>query len=44
MLQAFADVFEEPTGLPPVRDYDHQIDLKDEAGPINCRPYRYAAV
>ncbi|RVW97716.1 Transposon Ty3-G Gag-Pol polyprotein [Vitis vinifera] len=44
MLQAFADVFEEPTGLPPVRDYDHQIDLKDEAGPINCRPYKYAAV
>nr|CAN62821.1 hypothetical protein VITISV_013041 [Vitis vinifera] len=44
MLQAFTDVFEEPTGLPLVRDYDHQIDLKDEAGPINCRPYRYAAV
>ncbi|RVW71683.1 Transposon Ty3-I Gag-Pol polyprotein [Vitis vinifera] len=43
-IQAFADVFEEPTGLPPVQDYDHQIDLKDEAGPINCRPYRYAAV
>ncbi|KAL6312566.1 hypothetical protein AAG906_005983 [Vitis piasezkii] len=29
MLRAFADVFEEPR-IAPVRDYDHQIDLKDE--------------
>ncbi|KAH9763048.1 hypothetical protein KPL70_001041 [Citrus sinensis] len=41
-LKDYADVFKEPTTLPPLRDIDHHIPLKEGTQPINVRPYRYA--
>lgn len=40
ILTACSEVFQEPTGLPPVRDLDHEIPLKPDAAPPNSRPYR----
>ncbi|XP_068649112.1 uncharacterized protein [Aristolochia californica] len=40
-LQAFVDLFNDPTGLPPVRHCDHRINLKLGTDPIVVRPYRY---
>ncbi|VFQ64465.1 unnamed protein product [Cuscuta campestris] len=34
-------IFSQPTGLPPSRDWDHQIHLAANSKPINVRPYRY---
>lgn len=31
-----------PTELPPIRDIEHHITLKEGTDPINVRPYRYA--
>ncbi|XP_020241395.1 uncharacterized protein LOC109819859 [Asparagus officinalis] len=42
LLQKFDDVFQEPTQLPPTREVDHHINLKEGTEPINVRPYRYA--
>lgn len=42
LLQKFAQVMEEPTTLPPQRDFDHRVLLKDETTPVNVAPYRYA--
>lgn len=42
LLQQYADVFQEPTGLPPHRSYDHAIFLFPDAVPINSRPYHYS--
>jgi hypothetical protein len=44
ILQQFDHLFQEPTGLPPSRPYDHQIPLVSGAQPMNVRPYRYAPV
>jgi hypothetical protein len=35
-------VFAMPTGLPPVRMYDHHILLLPGSIPVNSRPYRYS--
>jgi len=43
LLGSFADVFAEPTGLPPQRAHDHRITLKPDAAPVAVRPYRYPA-
>ncbi|KAJ4821432.1 polyprotein [Rhynchospora pubera] len=40
ILQNYAQLFEEPTTLPPHRKIDHQIQLLPNAKPINLRPYR----
>jgi hypothetical protein len=40
LLQEFSDVFEEPTTLPPERQCDHTIPLKECSTPPNIRPYR----
>jgi hypothetical protein len=40
LLHQFQDIFQEPTGLPPHRDCDHHIPLKEGAKPPNIRPYR----
>lgn len=42
LLGDFADVFQEPTDLPPSRSYDHCIPLLPNATPVNSRPYRYS--
>ena len=43
LLLNFAHVFEEPNGLPPKREHDNKIELKEGTNPISCRPYRYAS-
>ncbi|KAI4320390.1 hypothetical protein MLD38_033877 [Melastoma candidum] len=40
----FADIFKEPTTLPPHREHDHPIHLKEGTSPINVRPYCYPVV
>ena len=42
LLQEFHQVLEEPRTLPPSREFDHQIPLKEGTVPVNVRPYRYA--
>ncbi|XP_029130601.1 uncharacterized protein LOC114916981 [Cajanus cajan] len=43
LLEEFADLFQEPSELPPSRPgHDHQIPLVPRVGPISKRPYRYA--
>lgn len=43
LLLEFADIFSEPTSLPPFREHhDHKIPLLEGSNPINQRPYRYA--
>jgi hypothetical protein len=41
VLNEFRIVFDEPTGLPPPRSHDHQIQLQEAAKPTCVRPYRY---
>ena len=43
LLEAFADIFAAPTGLPPPRGRDHRIVLKPGAAPVAVWPYRYPA-
>lgn len=40
VLSQYIDVFQEPCGLPLVRDCDHSIHIKVGAEPPNIRPYR----
>ena len=42
LLQEFADVFKEPTELPPSRTLNHAIHLLPGAAPVNSKPYRYS--
>ncbi|XP_048596340.1 uncharacterized protein LOC106362703 [Brassica napus] len=45
LLASFADIFEEPTSLPPYREgFNHKIPLEAGANPVSLRPYRYSAV
>lgn len=44
ILQAYQDLLEVPTELPPSRLHDHKITLKEGVSPINIRPYRYPAI
>ncbi|XP_062158721.1 uncharacterized protein LOC133866197 [Alnus glutinosa] len=41
LLQSFADVFQEPTKLPPHRDHDHSIPLQAGVQVVSVSPYRY---
>ncbi|TYK02775.1 Transposon Ty3-I Gag-Pol polyprotein [Cucumis melo var. makuwa] len=41
VLKQFEDVFEWLEKLPPRREIEHQIYLKQGTDPINVRPYRY---
>ena len=40
ILQEYQDIFQEPDGLPPARQCDHAIPIKEGAQPPNVRPYR----
>ena len=42
VVEAHRSVLEVPTSLPPPRNFDHRITLKDESKPVNVPPYRYA--
>ncbi|MCI12633.1 hypothetical protein A2U01_0033738 [Trifolium medium] len=45
LLVDYADIFEEPSQLPPSRaGFDHQIPLKDGDAPFNLRPYRFSRI
>jgi hypothetical protein len=41
LLQSYADIFEEPCGLPPDRRHDHHIHLVPSSSPVAVRPYPY---
>jgi hypothetical protein len=41
LLAKSADVFAEPSGLPPPRPFDHRIHLLPSTPPVAVRPYRY---
>ncbi|KAA0062470.1 Ty3/gypsy retrotransposon protein [Cucumis melo var. makuwa] len=41
LQQEFSDIFDMPDRLPPMRQIDHRIQLKEGTDPINVRPYRY---
>jgi hypothetical protein len=42
ILSSFAEIFQEPTGLPPKQALTHSIPLVQGARPIQIRPYRFA--
>ena len=42
VLAKYPKIFDEPTQLPPKREIDHTISLKEGIEPVNVRPYRYA--
>jgi hypothetical protein len=41
LLNAYADIFEEPHGLPPQRRHDHRTHLLPRIAPMAVRPYSY---
>ncbi|XP_077219649.1 uncharacterized protein LOC143853808 [Tasmannia lanceolata] len=41
VLHHFSKLFQEPKGLPPQRDSDHQIHLLPGSTPVNVQPYHY---
>ena len=42
LLEEYTDIFKEPTKLPPAREVEHRIPLKEGVEPVNVRPYMYA--
>jgi hypothetical protein len=45
LLDIYADLFENPKGLPPPRPgFDHKVPLKEGTAPFNLRPYRYSTI
>ena len=42
VIQQYSHLFQEPSTLPPSREFDHSIPLMPEAQPVNVRPYKYA--
>lgn len=42
LLEEYADIFKKPNQLPPAREIDQGIQLKERTDPINVRPYGYA--
>lgn len=42
VLQNHQECFSIPQGLPPRREFDHQIPLMPGAPPVNVKPYRYS--
>ncbi|KAK8938724.1 hypothetical protein KSP39_PZI011094 [Platanthera zijinensis] len=44
LLHEFAELFEAPSGLPPIRHTDHAIVLQPGTSAVSVRPYRYRHV
>lgn len=44
LLEKYTQVFKMPSGLPPSRDHEHSITMKEGSNPISVRPYRYPQV
>lgn len=44
LLEEFAGVFKEPETLPPSRDHDHRIPLKEGVSAVNVKPYRHSSI
>lgn len=44
VLGEFQQVFEQPTGLPPLRGHEHAITMKEGSNPVSMRPYRYPQI
>ncbi|KAJ8759322.1 hypothetical protein K2173_006842 [Erythroxylum novogranatense] len=42
LLHQFADIYQHLTELPPEREINHRIILKEGSDPVNVHPYRYA--
>lgn len=40
-MTSYADIFMEPTELPPQRAHDHSILLQEGVQLVSVRPYRY---
>lgn len=40
LLSEYEDIFKQPEGLPPHREIEHFIDLKEGSQPFSIRPYR----
>jgi len=40
----YQEVFEEPWGLLPLRNHDHNISLKEESNLVNLRLYRHSSI
>jgi hypothetical protein len=41
LIDQYADIFSEPSGIPPVRSHTHTIPLLPGVQPFRLRPYRY---
>lgn len=39
-MKQFDDIFQPPVGLPPHREIEHGIELKEGSQPFSIRPYR----
>jgi hypothetical protein len=41
LLHTYRKVFKTPSGLPPPREHNHEIHLKEGTKPVKVKPYRY---
>ena len=44
LLRRYTEVFNMPDGLPPSREHEHQITLKEGTDPISVRPYKFPQI
>lgn len=44
LIEEYSDIFQIPDKLPPSREIDHTIHLKEGAQPVNVRSYKYPQV